>query len=104
VDDVTDPGFFMMAKTRTWWRGAFSSECVFDAGYPLLHNELELQKRWLKAGMRIGFCPRTYVFHYRSVSRPEGLTGRLGRGAYRPRKDVRQQSPGRDVADIGAGT
>jgi GT2 family glycosyltransferase len=78
-------GFFLMAKTRTWWRGAFSRECVFNPDYPLEHNETELERRWLQAGRRIGFCPRSYIFHYRSVSRPAGLKGRLGKGAFRGR-------------------
>ncbi len=77
-------GFFMMAKTETWWRGAFSDQAVFDPAYPLVRNEVELQQRWVRQGRRVGFCPQSYIFHYRSVSRPEGLKGKSGRGAYRP--------------------
>ncbi len=76
-------GFFMMAKTQRWRQGAFSRHCVFDPGFPLVGNETELQKRWSKAGMVTGFVPSSFVFHYRSVSRPEGLTGKCGGGAFR---------------------
>lgn len=76
-------GFFMMAKTERWRQGAFSRHCVFDPGFPLVGNETELQKRWKKAGMVTGFVPSSFVFHYRSVSRPEGLMGKCGGGAFR---------------------
>jgi GT2 family glycosyltransferase len=76
-------GFFMMAETETWWSGAFSSDAVFDPHFPMLHNEVELQRRWVRSGLRVGFSPQSYIFHYRSVSRPEGLAGRDGKGAYR---------------------
>jgi GT2 family glycosyltransferase len=76
-------GFFMMAKTETWWRGAFDSENVFNPAFPLVGNEVELQRRWSLIGLRTGFVPRSYIFHYRSISRPDGLRGALGRGAYR---------------------
>jgi GT2 family glycosyltransferase len=77
-------GFFMMAKTSTWWKHAFNKRNVFDPRYPLVRNEVELQDRWREAGGRIGFVPQSYIFHYRSVSRPDGLKGKSGRGAYRP--------------------
>lgn len=76
-------GFFMMATTQKWWSGAISVKDVFDPRFPLLHNERELQRRWFCQGRRIGFAPTSYIFHYRSVSRPEGLDGSLGKGAYR---------------------
>jgi GT2 family glycosyltransferase len=76
-------GFFMMAKTETWWRGAFSDVDVFDPKLPMVHNEVELQRRWFRLGFRVGVVPRSYIFHYRSVSRPEGLRGRSGGGAFR---------------------
>jgi GT2 family glycosyltransferase len=86
VGPITAPinGFFMMARTSTWWKYAFDQRNVFDPAFPLVHNEVELQKRWLAAGCRIGFVPQSYIFHYRSVSRPDGLNRKSGRGAYRP--------------------
>jgi GT2 family glycosyltransferase len=83
-------GFFMMARTATWFKGALTRDCVFDPHYPLVGNEVELQRRWSRAGFRIGFVPQSYVFHYRSVSRPEGLEGKMGYGAYRP--ELRSQN------------
>jgi GT2 family glycosyltransferase len=62
-------GFFMMAKTKTWWKYAFDNENVFDPRYKLVGNEDEFQIRGLYKGMRIGFSPNSYIFHYRSVSR-----------------------------------
>jgi GT2 family glycosyltransferase len=76
-------GFCMMAKTETWWSGAFDNERVFDPSRKLAGNEDELQERWLARNRAIGFVPTSYVFHYRSVSRPEGLSGEPGRGAFR---------------------
>jgi GT2 family glycosyltransferase len=76
-------GFFMMAKTETWWRGSFSDVDVFDPQYPMVDNEVQLQQRWSQQGFRVGIVPRSYIFHYRSVSRPEGLRDGLGDGAFR---------------------
>ena len=76
-------GFFMMAKTERWRQGAFSRHCVFDPDFPLVGNETELHARWRNAGMVTGFVPSSFIFHYRSVSRPEGLMGKCGGGAFR---------------------
>lgn len=62
-------GFFMMAKTATWWSGAFDKDHVFDPSKRMTGNEDELQKRWKKKGRKIGFVPSSFVFHYRAVSR-----------------------------------
>jgi glycosyltransferase involved in cell wall biosynthesis len=80
-------GFCMMAKTETWWRGAFSPEFVFNPRYRMTGNEDELQVRWRRDGYRIGFSPRSFVFHYRSVSRPAAFTGYLSKGGYRHESD-----------------
>ncbi len=66
-----------------WWEGAHSPGNVFDPQYPLAGNEVDLQIRWEAMGLRVGLVPQSYIFHYRSVSRPEGLRGNLGAGAYR---------------------
>lgn len=62
-------GFFMMAKTETWWEGSFDDDHVFDYRHRMTKNEDELQKRWHKKGWRTGFTPASFVFHYRAVSR-----------------------------------
>lgn len=77
-------GFFLMARTETWREGAYSRRCVFDPGFRMAGNEDELQTRWWERGWTMGFAPASYVFHYRSVSRPEGLRIRSAAGAYRP--------------------
>jgi GT2 family glycosyltransferase len=75
-------GFCMMAKTETWWHGAFDQHHVFDPRCKLTGNEDELQKRWVKLGLRIACVPRSFVFHYRSVSR-ELTKLAPNRGAFR---------------------
>jgi GT2 family glycosyltransferase len=62
-------GFCMLAKTATWWSGAFDAQRVFDPSKRMTGNEDELQKRWRRLGRRAGFCPGSFVFHYRSVTR-----------------------------------
>lgn len=77
-------GFFMMAKTATWLDNPFDDFYVFDPGNRM-EGAYELQKRWDSQGKKIGFCPGSFIFHYRSVSRGKaGLRGRFGKGAYRP--------------------
>ena len=87
-------GFFMMAKTSTWWEGAYDSENVFcprndfnSKGQrnptPLMTlNEDELQRRWREKGWLIGFTPASFIFHYRAVTR--GGRAATVEGAYRP--------------------
>jgi GT2 family glycosyltransferase len=77
-------GFCLAATTETWWSGAFNDRSVFNPAFPLQHNEVELQQRWRSIGLSSSMVPRSYVFHYRSVSRPEGLVGQLAQGAFRP--------------------
>src|SRR5688572_15499021 len=77
-------GFFMMAATHTWWRGAYDDLHVFNPSCKLTGNEDELQKRWLAKDMQIGYVPQSYIFHYRSVSRPEALSKPESKGAFRP--------------------
>ena len=76
-------GFFLMAKTSTWWDKPFDSENVFNLKYRLVGNETELQNRWKLYNRRIGFVPSSFVFHYRSVSRPEALIQAASKGWYR---------------------
>jgi GT2 family glycosyltransferase len=77
-------GFCLAAKTETWWSHSISRSVVFNPSLPLEHNEVELQNRWYRAGAKTAMIVQSYVFHYRSVSRPKGLSGWLGTGAYRP--------------------
>jgi GT2 family glycosyltransferase len=77
-------GFLLMAKTDVWWSQAYDKDNVFNPAYKLTGNEDELQRRWLAAGRKIACVPESYVFHYRSVSRPEALGRPASRGAFRP--------------------
>jgi GT2 family glycosyltransferase len=77
-------GFCLAARTDTWWLGAFDHAAVFNPAFPLNHNEAELQKRWYSLGLKSAMVPQSYVFHYRSVSRTDGLKGRVSEGAFRP--------------------
>lgn len=88
-------GFCIVAKTKTWQNNAFDRDHVFcprndfnSKGQrnptPLMTlNEYELQRRWHKAGLKTGYCPGSFVFHYRSVSRGEkfakGQAYRIGK-------------------------
>lgn len=85
-------GFCLLAKMPTWTANAYAEHQYFrpinnfnSRGQrnptPLMTlNEYELQSRWHKAGLRSGCCLRSFVFHYRSVSRGD----RHGKGqAYR---------------------
>lgn len=78
--NVSINGFFMMAKTETWWKGAFSETHVFDPAKKMTGNEDELQRRWHRMKMKTGFVPSSFIFHYRSVSRGERYRDR---GSYR---------------------
>lgn len=77
-------GFCLAARTETWWFGAYDHAAVFNPAFPLERNEVELQERWYRLGLTNAMVPQSYVFHYRSVSRPAGLTGRVANGAFRP--------------------
>lgn len=80
-------GFCMAARTERWWAHAYDAGHVFRPRNdfdskgrrnptPLMTlNEYELQARWREAGLRAGFCPGSFVFHYRSVSRGERYAG-----------------------------
>lgn len=83
VETATVNGFCLFAKTETWWRHAYDRDAlqVFcprndynSRGQPnptpfMTLGEYELQRRWHAAGLKTGFCPASFVFHYRSVSR-----------------------------------
>lgn len=74
-------GFCMVAKTATWWSGAFSQTDVFNPvnavnskgrmnPTPLMTlNEDALQHRWHAMGRHTGVCPGSFVFHYRAATR-----------------------------------
>lgn len=62
-------GFFQMARTSTWVDGKFDARHYYDPKNRMTKNEDELQERWLAAGRRIGFVPRSYIFHFRAVTR-----------------------------------
>jgi GT2 family glycosyltransferase len=62
-------GFCLVAKTKTWWDGAFDKENVFDPKHALTFNEDELQRRWFAKGWKSAIALGSYVFHYRAVTR-----------------------------------
>lgn len=88
-------GFCMVARTEVWHSNAYDRDNVFcprndfnSRGQrnptPLMTlNEYELQRRWHKAGLKTGYCPGSFVFHYRSVSRGDqfakGQSYRIGK-------------------------
>lgn len=74
-------GFTLVAKTRTWWAGAYNKDNVFNPKHKLTENELELQLRWHMAGRRMAVAPGSFVFHYRAVSRGDQ---HMCEGAFRP--------------------
>jgi GT2 family glycosyltransferase len=77
-------GFCLAALTDSWWRGAYDCKSVFNPSFPLDGNEVELGTRWYHLGLRKAMVPQSYVFHYRSVSRADGLAGKVAEGAVRP--------------------
>lgn len=74
-------GFCMVAKSSTWKTGRFDADHFFKPrndfnsrgernATPLMTlNDCELCARYRRDGLRIGVVRRSYVFHYRSVSR-----------------------------------
>jgi GT2 family glycosyltransferase len=76
-------GFCMIAKTVTWWEGAFDESNVFNPKFKLTRNEDELQGRWKKAGRVTAVVPGSFVFHYRGVTRKGATKGREGQGWFR---------------------
>lgn len=74
-------GFFLFARARMWDAGRYDYEHVFNPrndfdskGRPnptplMTLNEYELQRRWRAKDWQIGFCPGSFIFHYRAVSR-----------------------------------
>jgi GT2 family glycosyltransferase len=64
-------GFFLMSTVQQWWEGSFDKQHIFDPRNRMIHNEDELERRWRRAGKVVGFTPRSFIFHYRAVSRGE---------------------------------
>lgn len=74
-------GFCLLAKTKTWWANRYDADHVFcprnekdsrgrrNPTPTMTLNEYELQRRWHAKGLRSGYCPQSFVFHYRSVTR-----------------------------------
>lgn len=74
-------GYWMAAKTATWWSNAFDAAHVFDPKNRLTGNESEYEKRFKG---RIAAYHDTFIFHYRSVSRGlENVDAQYCKGAYR---------------------
>lgn len=64
-------GFCMMARTKRWWEAAFDAKHVFNPGrrFALTRSEKEIQSRIREFGWRNLVSLRSFVFHYRSVTR-----------------------------------
>jgi len=64
-------GFFMISHTARWWEGRFDDEHVFNPGsrYAMTQNEDELQNRFQANGWHSVVSLRSFIFHYRSVTR-----------------------------------
>lgn len=80
-------GFCLFAAVDAWAAGAYEpaaaggQQCFFrprndrdSKGRPnpsplTTLGEYELQARWRAAGLKAAFCPGSFVFHYRSVTR-----------------------------------
>lgn len=74
-------GFCLFSSQKHWQENAYDSEFVFRPKNlfnsrnqpnptPLMTlNEYELQSRWHEKGLKFACCCRSFVFHYRSVSR-----------------------------------
>ncbi len=83
-------GFCMLARRETWDKGRYDADHIFKPSNPvnskgqpnptplMTLNEDELQARWRAVGMRSAFCPSSFVFHYRSVTR--GIQFAKGQG------------------------
>jgi glycosyltransferase involved in cell wall biosynthesis len=74
-------GYWMAAKTATWWTNAFDATHVFDPKNRLTGNESEFEKRFRG---KIAAYHDTFIFHYRSVSRGlEHVDAQYCKGAHR---------------------
>lgn len=71
VEPCNINGFFMLARTETWWTGSFNDTYVFDPAKAMTGNEDELQRRWHVKGWKTGFVPSSFIYHHRAVSRGE---------------------------------
>lgn len=86
VLEVGVNGFFMASRVDRWLRGKLENNgFVFNpaARYRMVGSEDELQARWRSVGARIGVSLRSFVFHYRSVTRGD----RHLRGDWHRRRD-----------------
>lgn len=73
-------GFTLCARTDDWWSGAYDSSQVFNPGYPMEGSEAELQIRWAHLDRIAAIAPRSFVFHYRAITRGDD---HLCAGAFR---------------------
>jgi hypothetical protein len=73
IEECGINGFFMAAKTERWFRDLRQDGLVFNSHprYAMTGSEDELEQVWRQNGARIGVVPRSFVFHYRSVTRGE---------------------------------
>lgn len=81
ISQGTINGYWMAAKTETWWANRFDDTHVFDPKNRLTGNESEYEKRFKG---KIAAYHDTFIFHYRSVSRGlENVDAQYCKGAFR---------------------
>jgi hypothetical protein len=68
----------MVALTNTWFDGAYDQDYVFDPKHKMTKNDDEIQGRWTRLGKKMGICPGSFVWHYRSVTRKPSGKGEVG--------------------------
>lgn len=80
-------GFCFVSTLETVQKAAYDLKAnyFFCPDFPLTRNEDSFLGQVSRAGLRYGFTPAAYVFHYRSITRGRaGLSGSSGLGHYRP--------------------
>lgn len=67
-------GFCMAGRTESWFKAAHTPDSVFDPGIPMAGNEDDFFERAHTRKTTGCIVPKSFVFHYRSVTR--GLKGK----------------------------
>lgn len=64
-------GFCLMGRTKRWWEAAYDAHHVFNPSrrFALIRSEREIQSRIRGSRWRNVVSLRSFVFHYRSVTR-----------------------------------
>jgi hypothetical protein len=76
-------GFCIAARTDTLWSVAFSSDAVINPTIKMEGNEEFLEGQLRQADLPTGAVCRSFVFHYRGLTRERGRRGPEAKGMYR---------------------